>query len=266
MIETYQNVVIGSGFGGSAAALRIAEMGEQVLILERGMAHPPGSFKRSPQDFSKNFWDPSKNLKGLFHIFLSKKLACLTASGLGGGSLIYANVLVRKPKDSFFVIDSDTEEQKKLPFNYEELIPHYERIEKLLGVETYPHKSKPVEKLTYFKKSAEKNGFNWVPAPLGVSFSNTNGEPINNNNLFNFNRKTCTLCGECIFGCNIGAKNSLDLTILSKAKSLGAIIKTLSEVRYIRQASENSYFVSYLDHTETKPSLKTINKKRILIY
>jgi cholesterol oxidase len=94
-------VVVGSGFGGSVMAWRLADAGLDVCLLERGRAYPPGSFARSPHDMARNFWDPSEGRHGLFDVWSFSRISAVVSSGLGGGSLIYANVLLRKPADTF---------------------------------------------------------------------------------------------------------------------------------------------------------------------
>jgi cholesterol oxidase len=86
--EFYDAVIIGSGFGGSVMAYRLAEAGLRVCLLERGKAYPPTTFPRNPYDLGKNFWDPSSGLYGLFDIWSFKRSGALVSSGLGGGSQI----------------------------------------------------------------------------------------------------------------------------------------------------------------------------------
>lgn len=101
----YDAIVIGSGFGGSVMAYRLAKAGMRVCLLERDKKYGPGDFARTPHEMSTNFWDPSAGLHGMFNIWSFKGLDAIVASGLGGGSLIYANVLLRKDKE-WFVQDS----------------------------------------------------------------------------------------------------------------------------------------------------------------
>ena len=96
MAEHFDAVVVGSGFGASVMAYRLAHEGKSVCVLERGRRYPPGSFPRTPRAMSRNLWDPKEHLFGLFDIWSFRKLETLVSSGLGGGSLIYANVLIRK--------------------------------------------------------------------------------------------------------------------------------------------------------------------------
>src|SRR5215213_4974717 len=92
----FDAVIVGSGFGGSVTAYRLAEAGLRVCVLERGKAYPPGEFPRAPHRMKNNFWDPSEGLYGMYNIWSFDRLGAVVCSGLGGGSLIYANVLIRK--------------------------------------------------------------------------------------------------------------------------------------------------------------------------
>src|SRR4051812_29634619 len=96
MAEHFDAVVVGSGFGGAVSAYRLADAALDVCLLERGKPYPPGSFARGPREMSRNFWDPSQGLQGLFDIWSFRKLEAVISAGLGGGSLIYANVFIRK--------------------------------------------------------------------------------------------------------------------------------------------------------------------------
>ncbi len=135
--EFYDAVIIGSGFGGSVMAYRLAEAGLRVCLLERGKAYAPTSFPRNPYDLGKNFWDPSSGLYGLFDIWSFKRSGALVSSGLGGGSLIYANIHLRKdPK--WFKEDRPDGGYDLWPISYDQLEPHYERVEKMMNVQKYP--------------------------------------------------------------------------------------------------------------------------------
>src|SRR6266702_4925986 len=88
MEEHFDVVVVGSGFGASAAACRLAQAGRSVLVLERGKSYPPGSFPRSPRGVAANLWAPSSGLYGMFDVWAFRGIESVVSSGLGGGSLI----------------------------------------------------------------------------------------------------------------------------------------------------------------------------------
>src|SRR5690606_12356833 len=94
-------VVVGSGFGGSVATYRLADAGLRVVLLERGRAYPPGSFPRTQHEMTRSFWNPASDRFGMFNVWSFDGIEALVSAGLGGGSLIYANVLLRKPPEWF---------------------------------------------------------------------------------------------------------------------------------------------------------------------
>lgn len=135
--EHFDAVIVGSGFGGSVMAYRLAQAGLRVSLLERGKSYPPNSFARAPYDLSKNFWDPSAGLYGMFDLWSFKGSGALVSSGLGGGSLIYANIHIRKdPK--WFKEDLPGGGYEEWPISYDDLERHYGRVEKMMNVQKYP--------------------------------------------------------------------------------------------------------------------------------
>ena len=101
MERAYDAVVVGSGFGGGITACRLAEQGWRVCVLERGRRFGPGDFPDRPEQAPFAFWHHWLNPGGMFDLRLMKDLAVLTAAGVGGGSLVYANVQLRAPADLF---------------------------------------------------------------------------------------------------------------------------------------------------------------------
>ena len=99
--EHFDAVIVGSGFGGSVTAARLAEAGWRVCVLERCKSYPPVSFPRTPLGMKQNFWDPAQGLLGMFDLWSFSGIDAVCASGLGGGSLIYANVFLRKDERWF---------------------------------------------------------------------------------------------------------------------------------------------------------------------
>jgi cholesterol oxidase len=261
----FDAVIVGSGFGGSVMAYRLAEAGLSVCVLERGKAYPPGSFPRSPWETSRNFWDPSEGLQGLFDIWTFRGLGGIVASGLGGGSLLWSNVVLRKDRSTFV-----KEEGEYWPVDYDDLEPHYERHERMLRATPYPFDREPYDR-TYKTKAMEhasgELGLEWFLPPLAVAFDPGDGRPrpgepiLGEENLHGRTRLTCLLCGECNIGCNYGAKNTLDFNYLSLAKLRhGADLRTRSEVKTFAPRPEGGYEIDYVDHAEGVPRRLTADR------
>jgi cholesterol oxidase len=257
-MEHFSAVIIGSGFGGSVMAYRLAEAGLSVCVLERGKPYPPGSFPRSPNKMKSNFWDPSKGFYGLFNFWSFRGIAAVISSGLGGGSLIYANVLIRKDEKWFVQEDLSKGGYEYWPINRQDLDPHYDLVEKMLKAEKYPLNHHPYSitpKTNALKQAAETLNLDWYLPNLAVTFGNTGRTPVpgeyiqeEHRNLHDRDRYTCKLCGECDVGCNYGSKNTLDYNYLSEAKRLQADIRTLCEVRSFELREGGGYLVHYVQH------------------
>ncbi|MFL6051480.1 MAG: FAD-dependent oxidoreductase [Actinoallomurus sp.] len=275
-------VVVGSGFGGAVAAYRLAEAGLSVVVLERGQDYPPGTFARTPAQMSRAFWDPAEGLYGLYDVWGFRGFDSVVSSGLGGGSLIYANVLLRKDEE-WFVKDQPLPGggYETWPVSRAELDPHYDAVEGMLGGTPYPLDNPAfasTAKAHAMQDAAAELGLDWQLPSLAVSFAPTPGAepglglPIAEapyGNLHGVERRTCRLCGECYLGCNDGAKNSLDHTYLSAARHHGADIRSLHEVRGIRPRPEGGYEVDYVRHDPLekarKPVPQTISCDRLVL-
>jgi len=249
----FDAIIVGSGFGGSVMAYRLAEAGLQVCVLERGKAYPPMSFPRSPYQLSQGFWDPSEGLYGMFNVWSFRHLEAIVSSGLGGGSLIYANVLLRKDEKWFVKEDIHDGGYEYWPVTRADLDPHYDQVEKMLNAQPYPFAHAPYSqtpKTIEFKAAAERLGLDWQLPNLAITFYNPDETPIPgvpikeaHPNIHGRMRYTCRLCGECDIGCNYGNKNTLDYNYLTEAKHLGADIRTLCEVRSFEPHDGGGYLV-----------------------
>ncbi|MEV8553826.1 hypothetical protein AB0L04_28945 [Streptomyces glaucescens] len=252
-------VVVGSGFGAAVTAYRLAEAGRSVLV-----PYPPGGFPRSPADMARNFWDPSNGLHGMFGIWSFRGLEGVVSSGLGGGSLIYANDLLRKD-EQWFVHESPLPGggYENWPIGRADLDPHYDRVERMLGSTPYPYAGTP--KTLALHLAARRLGLPVFRPPLAVSFAPRPGAlPVPGaqltdpgyGNLHGLPRSTWRLCGECDVGCNYGAKNTLDHTCLSAARHHGADVRTRCEVRGFAPRP-GGWDVSYVVHDPAREGRRT---------
>jgi len=260
--EHFDAVVVGSGFGGSVTAFRLAEAGHSVCLLERGKAFPPNSFPRSPLGMKSQFWDPSEGLHGMFNMWSFDNVDAICASGLGGGSLIYANVLLRKDEDWFVKEEAGRGSWKggyeHWPVTRADLDPHYDRVEQMMNVQKFPLEQSPYDrnrKVLAFRDAALALGLDWRLVNLAVTFANDGvpavpGEPIKEAlaNIHGQTRLTCRLCGECDIGCNYGSKNTLDYTYITAAWHAGADIRTRHEVRSFAPREGGGYTLDYVVH------------------
>jgi cholesterol oxidase len=257
----FDTVIVGSGFGGSVSAYRLAAGGQRVCVLERGKAYPPGSFARTPGEMRKAWWDPSRGLHGLWNIWSFTGLEAMVSAGLGGGSLVYANVLLRKD-ERWFVKESPLPDgsYEHWPIDRADLEPHYDNVEKMMNAQKVPFETPGYDfaKTRAMQEAAAKLGHEWFLPNLAVTFANdgrppVKGEPIPEGdypNIHGLTRLTCRARGECDFGCNEGAKNTLDHNYLSAAKHKGADIRTRSEVRRIAPLDGGGFSIEYVEHTE----------------
>jgi cholesterol oxidase len=256
--EHFDAVIVGSGFGGSVTCYRLAEAGLRVCLLERGKRYGPGDFARTPHDMSHNFWDPSEGLQGLFDLWSFLKLEAIVSAGLGGGSLIYANVFIRKDEE-WFAQPKPGGGYEPWPVTRAELEPHYDRVEAVIKPQVYPFQREPyarTPKTLAFRDAAQQAGVDWRLPKLAVTFGDPEqapvpGEPINEEvrNLHDRTRYTCRLVGECDVGCNFGSKNSLDYNYLTlAAHSHQAELRTRSEVRSLEPRPGGGFVIRYVEH------------------
>lgn len=212
-------IVIGSGFGGSVAALRLTEKGYRVGVLEMGKRYRPQDFPKTNWQLKKYFWAPAWGLHGIFRMSLFRHAWVLSGVGVGGGSLVYANTLLAPP-DSVW----DDPQWAALNDWRTTLAPFYNRAKQMLGVTTVPHLG-PADKLLRQAAEGQGVGHTFQPAEVGVYF----GQPGQRVSDPYFNgegpdRTGCLLCGGCMVGCRHGAKNTLDQNYLYLAEKRGARI------------------------------------------
>jgi cholesterol oxidase len=264
----FDAVIVGSGFGASVVAYRLAKEKKRVCVLERGKKYPPGSFPRSPRDVARNFWDPASGLFGMYDLWSFRRFEALVSSGLGGGSLIYANVLIRKDENWF--VDEQPDGCRPWPISRSDLEPHYDAVETMLGATPYPFGVTPYNatpKTIAMLEAAEGRGLKWSLPNLAVTFGNPGAAPVPGVQIveeppamYGLPRDTCRLCGECDVGCNYGSKNTLDFNYLSQAKEHGADIRTLAEVRRF-EPWNGGYRIDYVDHFADAEAARPTEKR-----
>jgi len=219
MDKTYDYIIIGSGFGGSVSALRLAEKGYSVLVIEKGSWKKPEDFPKTNWNLKKWMWLPGIGFKGIFKMTFFRHLSVISGVGVGGGSLVYANTLPT-PKSHFFSSGS----WKALADWKNELAPFYEEARRMLGAVRNEHFFDSDLKL---KKVAEKlNKLSDFDAPkIAVFFGDADKKvPDPYFDGKGPERTGCNFCGQCMTGCPHGAKNTLDKNYLFLAQQKGTEI------------------------------------------
>jgi cholesterol oxidase len=227
----FDYVVIGSGFGGSVAALRLREKGYRVCIVEQGRRFQAGDFAETNWDLRRYLWMPGLGLRGPQALTLLRHVLLLHGVGLGGGSLVYTGVLV-EPPPAFF----DAPAWRDLGDWQAELAPHFETVRRTIGVSVTRHRSEldvRVEEVARARGGADA----CRDVPMGVLLGEPGeeGREVADPYLGGRGpaRRTCTLCGGCMVGCRFGAKNTLDRNYLYLAEQLGAEIRTETKVTLV---------------------------------
>ena len=212
-------VVVGSGFGGSVAALRLTEKGYRVSVVEAGRRFRPEDFPTTSWDLRNFLWAPALGCTGIQRISLLRNVVVLSGAGVGGGSLVYANTLYR-PLAEFY----RDQQWRHITDWQAELSPYYDQAERMLGVTVV---SEPTPSDTVMQSVAAKMGVaeTFRYAPVGV-YLGTPGTEVDDPYFGGRGprRTGCLRCGECMTGCRYGAKNTLETNYLYLAERAGARI------------------------------------------
>jgi cholesterol oxidase len=214
MDASYDAVVVGSGFGGGIAACRLAEAGARVAVLERGRRWAPEDFPEHPSQAPAALWHPTLNPHGLFDLRLMKDLSVVTAAGVGGGSLVYANVQLRAPADVFASGWPKAIDRQALD-------PYYDRTEEALLPRPTPDE---LPKMQAFAAAGRRVGKQAERLPLAINFGEDRKHPFSE-----AEQKACAYLGHCDIGCPIHAKNTVDITYVKRAEQFGAQVYPLHE-------------------------------------
>ena len=228
----YTVVVIGSGYGAGVAASRLARAGQSVCVLERGREILPGEYPDDMKSAQGEMqFDTARGTlgaaDGLFNLHTNPDMLAMVGCGLGGTSLINANVALE--------IDPRLFDEMPWPKPFRDdpalLAPYVTRARSMLDPSTYPESFPPLNKLAALQKSAETMRKPFRRTPIAVNF-------VDQINPFGVPQPKCNLCGDCTSGCNVGAKNTTLMNYLPDAHAHGAQIFTGAHVSHIERDGE----------------------------
>lgn len=230
-------IVIGSGFGGAITGCRLAEAGYRVLILERGRRWSKTDYPRKPEDAWMWKSDCPEKENGWLELHVFPHMAVAQGAGVGGGSLIYANISCEAPKSVF-------NQGWPKEITYDELKPYYDAVKQFMNVQEVPD-NQWTRKMKLMKDAAGKIGQpgRFRKLELAVSFDKDwtyeQDDPHNPakskqiENAQGVPQGTCVHLGNCDIGCDVGAKNTLDLNYIPWAEKKGAEVRELHLVTNI---------------------------------
>ncbi len=251
----YDYLIVGSGFGGAASALRLAEKGWRVAVVEQGRRIESEDIRAGKRSVFRLMWMPGLWMRGYFSQQVFRHLMVVGGVGVGGGSLVWGAVML-EPKPDFY----NDHKLQSLGVDWEvELAPHFAAARHMLGVTVNPRQTKQDELL---KATAGRLGVedSYGPVPSAVFF----GEPgISSKDPYfggdGPDRQACKFCGGCLTGCEYGSKNSLDLNYLHLARKNGVKILAGRKADRIEPLDGGGYRLTLVDPRSgrTLQSLKT---------
>ena len=228
----YTVLVVGSGYGAGVAASRLARAGQDVCVLERGKEILPGDYPNKLADAQGAM---QFNVKGgrigspdaLFEVHVNDDQYALVGCGLGGTSLINANVALE--------LDKRLLDQAHWPAAFRDdphlIDTYYERAREMLSPNVYPETHPKLGKLEALEHSADAMGERFYKTPINVTFEDKT-------NKFGVPQPACNNCGDCTSGCNVGAKNTTLMNYLPDAANHGAEIFTQAKVLWIERKGD----------------------------
>jgi cholesterol oxidase len=228
--------VVGSGFGGAVSALRLAERGHRVVVLERGRRLSDADLLAARRDLRRYLWAPALGMRGFFWQRVLRDVGVIGATAVGGGSIVWAGVLLEPPAAVY-----DDPAWAGLADWRAELAEPLEVAARMLGRTPSPFHG-PMDDHLRAAAEAMGAGDTFGPVPLAIHFGR---EGVREPDPFfggeGPERTGCRLCGECLLGCPNGAKNQLDRNYLWLAERRGAEIRPEHDVRALRPLPGGGY-------------------------
>ncbi|MDV6233609.1 GMC family oxidoreductase [Rhodococcus cercidiphylli] len=258
-MSDYDVLIIGSGFGGSVAALRAVEKGYRVAVLESGRRFEDDELPKTSWRLRKYLWAPALGCYGVQRIHLLPDVLVMAGAGVGGGSLNYANTLYQPPAKFF-----EDPQWGSITDWQRELNPYYDQARRMLGVETNPTITASDKVM---KEVAEDMGVGdtFTSTPVGVYFGDrgrTAPDPFFGG--AGPERTGCTECGACMTGCRVGAKNTLVKNYLYLAEHAGAHVLPLTTVVDVRPNGAGYDVVTRRTGGKLRRKEKTITADQVI--
>lgn len=280
--ETFWDaIVVGTGFGGSSTAARLAQAGMRVLMLERGPWWGPVGEQLAADPSTKRAWPRGllgsrkfvRNVRsargrrgrermlardGLLELHRFQHLTTLTSSGVGGGSLIYTNIQAQ-PGPEFFV-------GFPAELTHSELAGYYDRVRAMLRPAPLTHR--PDKNRAFEQAVGSASGKLAVYPDLAIAWGSDPSKPQRRVNAAGFTQTTCNHCGECVLGCPTTAKTTLDQTYVAAALQAGAQLRPLAEVVAVGELGrtrEPGYEVRYIDHGGHRPVQRSARAAKLVL-
>ena len=236
----YDVIVVGSGYGGAITAARLANAPInpklKICLLERGQEWPIGSFPDTIEHVAEQTYNGTLNPLGLYQVDVHTAIVIIRGSGLGGTSLVNANVAIRPQPDCFDNWPTVIRQAAQIPEGNEgSLWNYYRRAENTLGVRHHPNGLRLL-KIQALQKRAGELGKNVELLNIAVNFDNEG--PVFTRDNKTVMQRPCINCGDCMTGCNVGAKNTVYMNYLPLAKLGGAHIFTQTTVHNVEKSNE----------------------------